>query len=131
MLFAKVLARPYRIGTIRAGVPACRQAGLGRSRSTRHFEKAFCDAFAIHTLILLTTNYSLYTSPMMQVDFSDEERLRRGAVSGRGTGNGLSGWFIRHGFASDERQANQVLVIILFGILAVTAAFALVGLGII
>lgn len=66
---------------------------------------------------------------MVQVDFSEEERLRRDTVSGSGTAGGLSGWFIRHGFASDEKQANQVLVIVLIGVLVITAIVALRALG--
>lgn len=65
---------------------------------------------------------------MAQVDFSDEEQLRR-ATSSNGTARGLSGWFIQHGFAQDERQANQVLVIVLIGVLAVTAIVAWRALG--
>lgn len=66
---------------------------------------------------------------MVQVDFSEEERMRRETLSGSGTVQGLSGWFIRHGFAADEKQANQVLVIVLIGVLAVTAIVALRALG--
>lgn len=69
---------------------------------------------------------------MVEVRFSEEERLRRDAAqAGRGSIGGLSGWFIRYGFATDERQANQVLVLVLFGIIAVTLVLALIGLGII
>ena len=68
---------------------------------------------------------------MVQVDFSDEERVHREATSGRGTESGLTGWFMRYGFAADERQANQVLVVVLIGVLAVTVILALIGLGII
>lgn len=64
-----------------------------------------------------------------QVDFSEEERLRRETVSGSGSAGGLSGWFIRHKFAGDERQANQVLVIVLIGVLVITGIVAWRALG--
>lgn len=66
---------------------------------------------------------------MVQVDFSDEERLRRDTITGSGTTGGLTGWFIRYKFAQDEEQANQVLAIVLVGILALTAILAAIGLG--
>lgn len=58
---------------------------------------------------------------MVQVDFNEEERMRRETLSGSGTAQGLTGWFIRYGFAADEKQANQVLVIVLIGVLIVTS----------
>ena len=61
---------------------------------------------------------------MVQVDFNEEERMRRDTMSGSGTARGLTGWFIRYGFAADEKQANQVLVIVLIGVLAITAIVA-------
>lgn len=66
---------------------------------------------------------------MVQVDFNEEERMRRETLSGSGTAQGLTGWFMRHGFASDEKQANQVLVIVLIGVLAITAIVAWRALG--
>jgi hypothetical protein len=67
---------------------------------------------------------------MVQVDFSDEERLRAGSV-GQGSVGGLSGWFIRHKFAYDERQANQVLLLVFFWIVMITGILALIGLEVI
>ncbi len=66
---------------------------------------------------------------MVQVDFSEEERLRRDAVSGSGGAGGFTGWFIRHGFAIDEKQANQVLAIVLVGVMIITAIVAWIGLS--
>lgn len=66
---------------------------------------------------------------MVQVDFSDEERMRRDIITGSGTTGGLTGWLIRYKFAQDEKQANQVLIIVLIGVLAVTAILASIGLG--
>ena len=65
---------------------------------------------------------------MVQVDFGEEERMRRD-VSGSGTVDSISGWFIRKGFAKDEKQANQVLVIVLIGVLVITAIVAYRALG--
>lgn len=66
---------------------------------------------------------------MVQVDFSDEERMRRDTVTGGGSLGGLTGWFIRYKFAQDERQANQVLILVLVGVLVLTALLAAIGLG--
>lgn len=66
---------------------------------------------------------------MVQVDFSDEERMRRDIITGGGTMGGLTGWLIRYKFAQDEKQANQVLVVVLLGVLLLTATFAAIGLG--
>jgi hypothetical protein len=68
---------------------------------------------------------------MVQVDFSEEERWRREMASRNSVSGGMSGWFIKFGFAKDEKQANQVMVIILVGVLAVTAILALIGLEVI
>ena len=61
---------------------------------------------------------------MVQVDFSDEERIRRESAVGNGTARGLAGWFITRGFAQNEKEANQVLVIVLIGVLVLTAILA-------
>ena len=66
---------------------------------------------------------------MVQVDFSDEERIRREASVGNSTARGLAGWFITHGFAQNEKEANQVLVIVLIGVLVLTAIMAWKALG--
>lgn len=66
---------------------------------------------------------------MVQVDFSDEERMRRDTITGGGTTSGLSGLLIRYKFAQDEKQANQVLVLVLIGVLVLTALLAAIGLG--
>lgn len=66
---------------------------------------------------------------MVQVDFNEEEQMRRETLSGSGTTQGLTGWFMKHGFAADEKQANQVLVIVLIGVLIVTALVAWRALG--
>ncbi|TSC85211.1 MAG: hypothetical protein G01um101417_78 [Parcubacteria group bacterium Gr01-1014_17] len=66
---------------------------------------------------------------MVQVDFNEEERMRRETVSSSGTAQGLTGWLIKHGFAADEKQANQVLIIVLIGVLIVTTIIARIGLG--
>ncbi|OHA19862.1 MAG: hypothetical protein A3C08_01145 [Candidatus Taylorbacteria bacterium RIFCSPHIGHO2_02_FULL_47_18] len=66
---------------------------------------------------------------MVQVDFSEEERMRRDTVSGSGTVGGISGWLIQMGFAGDEKQANQVLTIVLIGVLVITAIIAWRALG--
>ena len=60
---------------------------------------------------------------MIQVDFSEEERMRSD-VSGSGTVGGITGWFIGKGFAKDEKQANQVLMIVLICVLVVTGIVA-------
>jgi|GEM_PF-1421470 len=68
---------------------------------------------------------------MVQVDFNEEERWRREMVSRNSGTGGLTGKIIKYGFADDDKQANQVLVIILVGILAITAILLFIYLGII
>ena len=45
-------------------------------------------------------------------------------MSGSGTVGGIAGLLIHIGFAGDEKQANQVLVMVFIGILIITVILA-------
>ena len=77
----------------------------------------------MNTRCLPPKSVGCYNCSMIQVDFSEEERIRSD-VSGSGTVGGIAGLLIHIGFAGDEKQANQVLVMVFIGILIITVILA-------